>query len=335
MNRFGFFYFGPLAILLGFLLDLLLGDPPSLPHPVRGIGFLVSRGEKILRAVFGAHERLAGTALVILVGLISFSLSLAILFVFYRINIWAGLLVETVLCWQVQAARCMQIEAMKVYAAAESGDLPRARKAVSMIVGRDTANLSMEQVIKAAVETVAENLSDGVIAPLFFTALGGPALGMLYKAVNTMDSMIGYDDERYLLFGRSAAKLDDAVNWIPARLSGRLLIGAAAVLGFDRKNAAKVYRRDRGKHASPNSGHPEAACAGALGLALAGNAWYGGKLLEKPVIGDALREPVPADIPSSVKLMYGAELIFLVPALAAGLILRFAVFVLSGSPGAP
>jgi adenosylcobinamide-phosphate synthase len=334
MKGFGPFYFGPLAVLLGFLMDMLLGDPPFLPHPVRGIGFLVSRGEKLLRGISGAHERLAGTVLAAAVGIISFSLSLAVLFVFYRINIWAGFLAETVLCWQVQAARCMQIEAMKVYAAAESGDLPQARKAVSMIVGRDTANLSMEQVVKAAVETVAENLSDGVIAPLFFTVLGGPALGMFYKAVNTMDSMIGYDDERYLLFGRSAAKLDDAVNWIPARLSGRLLIGAAAILGFDCKNAAKVYRRDRGKHSSPNSGHPEAACAGALGLALAGSAWYGGKLLEKQVIGDALREPAPADIPSSVKLMYGAEFIFLPPALAAGLILRFAFFALPGFPGA-
>ncbi|MDR0452239.1 MAG: adenosylcobinamide-phosphate synthase CbiB [Treponema sp.] len=335
MKDLGFFYFGPLAMLLGFLLDLLLGDPPSLPHPVRGIGFLVSRGEKALRGVFKNRERLAGTVLVVAVGLVSFLLPLAALLVFYRISVWAGLLAETLLCWQIQAARCMQIEAMKVYDAAETGDLPRARRAVSMIVGRDTADLSMGQVIKAAVETVAENLSDGVIAPLFFTALGGPALGMFYKAVNTMDSMIGYDDERYLLFGRSAARLDDAVNWIPARLSGRLLILAAAALGFDHKNAAKIYRRDRGKHASPNSGRPEAACAGALGLALAGDAWYGGKLLKKQVIGDALREPVPADIPASVKLMYGAELIFLVPALAAGLLLRFAVFVLPGCPGAP
>jgi adenosylcobinamide-phosphate synthase len=333
MKGLAFFYFGPLAIFLGFLLDLLLGDPPSFPHPVRGIGFLISRGEKLLRKVFAARERLAGTLLAVIVGLVSFSLSLVILFVFYRINIWAGLLAETVLCWQVQAARCMQIEAMKVYAAAASGDLPRARRAVSMIVGRDTANLSMLRVIKAAVETVAENLSDGVIAPLFFTALGGPALGMLYKAVNTMDSMIGSDDERYLLFGRSAAKLDDAVNRIPARLSGGLLIGAAALLGFDYKNAAKIYRRDRYKHASPNSGHPEAACAGALGLALAGNAWYGGKLLEKPLIGDALREPVPGDIPASIKLMYGAELIFLPFVLALSLALRFIFFSLLHSTG--
>jgi adenosylcobinamide-phosphate synthase len=334
MKGLGFFYFGPLAILLGFLLDLLLGDPPSFPHLVRGMGFLISRGEKLLRKIFPAHEQLAGTLLTVIVGLVTFSVSLGILLVFYRINIWAGLLAEAILSWQVQAARCMQIEAMKVYAAAASGDLPRARKAVSMIVGRDTANLSMVQVIKAAVETVAENLSDGVIAPLFFTALGGPALGMLYKAVNTMDSMIGYDNERYLFFGRSAAKLDDAANWIPARLSGRLLIGAAAILGFDHKNAARVYRRDRDKHASPNSGHPEAACAGALGLALAGNAWYGGKLLEKPLIGDALREPVPNDIPASIKLMYGAELLFLPFALTLSLVLRFVFFSLFHFPEA-
>jgi adenosylcobinamide-phosphate synthase len=327
------FYCGPLAIILGFLLDLLLGDPPMLPHPVRGIGFLVSRGEKLLRRVFGARERFAGTLLVIITGLITFSLSLGIVVVCYRINIWAGLAVETILCWQVQAARCMQVEVMKVYAGAVSGDLQKARASVSMIVGRDTANLSMGQVIKAAVETVAENLSDGVIAPLFFTALGGPSLGMLYKAVNTMDSMIGYDNTQYLYFGRTAAKLDDAVNRIPARLSARLLIAAAAFLGFDHKNAAKIYKRDRNKHASPNSGHPEAACAGALGLALAGNAWYEGKLVEKPVIGDALREPVPGDIPASVKLMYCAEILFLPAVLAVSLILRFFSFVLLRSLG--
>jgi adenosylcobinamide-phosphate synthase len=258
-----------------------------------------------------------------MVAFITFSLSLGVLAVFYRINVWAGLAAEAILCWQVQAARCMQLEAMKVYVCAASGDLPEARRAVSMIVGRDTVNLSMGQVIKAAVETVAESLSDGVIAPLLYTALGGPALGMLYKAVNTMDSMIGYDNEQYLYFGRTAAKLDDAANLLPARLSARLLIGAAMILGFDHKNAAKIYRRDRSKHASPNSGHPEAACAGALGLALAGDACYGGKLLEKPVIGDALREPVSADIPASIKLMYGAEILFLPAVLAVRLFLRF------------
>jgi adenosylcobinamide-phosphate synthase len=335
VKEFGPFYFGPLAMFLGFLLDLLLGDPPVLPHPVRGIGFLISRGEKLLRRLFGPREGLAGTLLVIMVGLITLSLSAGILFFLYRLNIWAGLAAEAILCWQVQAARCMQVEVMKVYAGVKAGDLPGARRAVSMIVGRDTEKLSMEEVIKAAVETVAENLSDGVIAPLFFTALGGAPLGMLYKAVNTMDSMIGYDNERYLRFGRTAAKLDDAVNRLPARLSARLLIGAAAILGFDHKNALRIYRRDRDRHASPNSGHPEAACAGALGLALAGDAWYGGKLLKKPVIGDPLRAPAPGDIPAAVKLMYGAEFLFLPPALALSLALRFAFFAIPRFPGLP
>jgi adenosylcobinamide-phosphate synthase len=319
--------------MLGFLLDLLLGDPPMLPHPVRGIGFVIFRGEKLLRKVFAARERLAGTLLVIITGLITVSFFLGIVLVCYRINIWAGLVVETILCWQVLAARCMQVEVMKVYAGAVSGDLQRARASVAMIVGRDTANLSMGQVIKAAIETVAENLSDGVVAPLFFTALGGPVLGMLYKAVNTMDSMIGYDNERYRYFGRTAAKLDDAANRLPARLSAWLLIAAAALLGFDYKNAAKIYRRDRNKHASPNSGHPEAACAGALGIALAGNARYEGTLVVKPVIGDALREPVSGDIPAAVKLMYGAEILFLPVVLAASFIQRFLLVVLLRSLG--
>ncbi|MDR2433987.1 MAG: adenosylcobinamide-phosphate synthase CbiB [Treponema sp.] len=323
---FGRFYVGPLAIILGFLLDMLLGDPPALPHPVRGIGFLVSRGETLLRRKAGGRERLAGTVLVITVGFITFSLSMGALFLFYRIHIGAGLALEAILCWQILAARCMQIEVMKVYAKLSAGDLPGSRKALSMIVGRDTENLSAEQVIKAAVETVAENLSDGVIAPLCYTALGGVPLGMLYKAINTMDSMIGYDNQRYLRFGRTAAKLDDAANRLPARLSARLLIAAAAILGFDYKNALRIYRRDRNKHASPNSGHPEAACAGALTLALAGNAWYEGKLLEKPVIGDALREPKSADIPASVRLMYGAEFLFLPLVLAVNAALRFLFF---------
>jgi adenosylcobinamide-phosphate synthase len=256
-------------------------------------------------------ERLAGTLLVILVLIITFGLSTTILVLAYRLNIWAGFAVQAVMGWQVLAARCLQNESMKVYRKAVQDDLPGARKAVSMIVGRDTANLTMEQVIKAAVETVAESLSDGIIAPLVFLALGGPSLGMLYKAVNTMDSMIGYKNSRYIDFGRTAAKLDDFVNWFPARLSARLMIAAAVILRLDGKNAARIYRRDRYKHASPNSAHTEAVAAGALGLALGGDAYYEGKLENKPVIGDALRSAVPEDIRSANRLMYISTLLFL------------------------
>ncbi|MDR2068266.1 MAG: adenosylcobinamide-phosphate synthase CbiB [Spirochaetaceae bacterium] len=316
------FFSGPAAVALGFLLDLLLGDPPGIPHPVRGMGFLIARGEGVLRRLLPGNEGAAGTLLAILVTVLSLFLSGGVLFFAYGLNRWAGFTAEVILCWQVLSARDLQIESMRVYRAAVRGDLAGARKAVSMIVGRDTAALSMEQVIRAAVETVAENLSDGVIAPLFFLALGGPPLGMFYKAVNTLDSMIGYKNRRYIRFGRTAAKLDDLANRLPARVSARLMIAAAAVLGFDAKNAARIYRRDRGLHPSPNSGHPESACAGALGIALGGKASYFGEIHEKAVLGDPLRPVTAGDIKSAIRLMYGASLLFLPAAcfvrLAAG-----------------
>ncbi|MDR3160529.1 MAG: adenosylcobinamide-phosphate synthase CbiB [Spirochaetaceae bacterium] len=275
-----------------------------MPHPVRAMGFLIDRGERVLRRLLPGREGLAGTVLVVLTAGLSFALPAGLLLLAYRFSPWAGFVLELWLCYQALSARCLQQEAMKVYDRVIRGDLPEARKAVSMIVGRDPERLDMEGVIKAAVETVAENLSDGVIAPLVFMALGGPALGMFYKGVNTMDSMIGYTSERYLRFGRTAAKLDDAANRLPARLSGVLLIAAAALTGLDAANARRIYRRDRYRHASPNSGHGEAACAGALGVALAGDAYYGGELCRKPSIGDALRPVRAADIPAAVRLMY-------------------------------
>ncbi|MDR2630482.1 MAG: adenosylcobinamide-phosphate synthase CbiB [Spirochaetaceae bacterium] len=318
------FFLKAVAIALGFLLDLLLGDPPGIPHPVRGMGFLISRGEAIFRRLLPGKEGMAGTLLVILVTALTLFLSGVVLFFACALGRWAAFTVEVILCWLALSARGLHLESMKVYQAAVREDLAGARKAVSMIVGRDTADLSMEQVIKAAVETVAENLSDGVIAPLFFLALGGPALGMFYKAVNTMDSMIGYKNSRYRDFGRTAAKLDDLVNWLPARLSARLIILGAAILGFDGKNAARIYRRDRSLHVSPNSGHPESACAGALGIALGGNARYFGELHEKAVLGDALRPVNAGDIKSAIRLMYAASLLFLPAACLVRLVIAFA-----------
>ncbi|MFP3091549.1 adenosylcobinamide-phosphate synthase CbiB [Treponema sp. TIM-1] len=317
------FLLGPAAIALGFLLDLLLGDPPGIPHPVRGMGFLIDRGESILRRLLPHNERAAGTLLVVLVTSVSLFLSGALLFFAYGQSPWAGFTVEVFLCWLALSARSLQTESMKVYRQAVREDLAGARQAVSRIVGRDTADLSLEQVIKAAVETVAENLSDGVIAPLFFLALGGPPLGMVYKAVNTLDSMIGYKNRRYMIFGRTAAKLDDLANRLPARISARLMIAAAAILGYDAKNAARIYRRDRGLHASPNSGHPESACAGALGIALGGNASYFGELHEKAVLGDASRPVNAGDIKSAIRLMYGASLLFLPAACLVRLVIGF------------
>ena len=214
---------------------------------------------------------------------------------------------------------------MKVYDRLKNGTIEEARYAVSMIVGRDTSELTEEGVTKAAVETVAENSSDGVIAPMLYMALGGAPLMFLYKGINTMDSMLGYKNDRYLYFGRCAAKLDDLANYIPARISGWLMVAAAFLTGMDGKNAAKIYKRDRRNHASPNSAQTEAAVAGALRVQLAGNAYYFGKLYEKPTIGDKLREVEPEDIRRANRLLYGASLLSVLLCLGGRLLVQFLV----------
>ena len=231
----------------------------------------------------------------------------------YALHPVLGCMIETVMTYQILAAKCLCVESMKVYKALKTSGLREARKAVSMIVGRDTENLDEEGVIRAAVETVAENTSDGVIAPMLYLALGGPILGMAYKAINTMDSMIGYKNERYLDFGRAAAKLDDAVNYVPSRISAWLMIAACHFLGnpFIASEAKRIYLRDRRKHASPNSAQTESACAGALGVRLAGDASYFGKIVHKPFIGDARRKISAQDIPNADRLMYGTAILCL------------------------
>jgi adenosylcobinamide-phosphate synthase len=311
-------YFEIALITAAFVMDALAGDPLWLPHPVRGIGFLIERGEPLFRrllrvsartaAAYPARERLAGSLLVLSVCAATFIVFASAICVARRFG--AAFIVSVVIAYFSISPRCLRDEAMKVYRKAAAGDLEGARAAVSMIVGRDTENLSQEGVVKAAVETVAESLADGVIAPLFYLVLGGPALAMLYKAVNTLDSMIGYKNERYLHFGRSAAKLDDLLGWLPARIAARLMILAAALLRLDARNAAAVYRRDRLNHASPNSGHCEAVVAGALGLSLGGDAYYGGNLERKPRIGDALKHPQAFDIVLAVRLMYVSAALF-------------------------
>lgn len=298
------------AFLIGFLMDMAFGDPYWLPHPIRLIGNLISILEKsLLRNRKGkseAWQRRQGAWLVGITLTLTVAISALIVLGAYFLHPAAGILAESVMTYQILAAKCLKVESMKVYQALKKHDLPGARTAVSMIVGRDTDCLDEVGVAKAAVETVAENTSDGVIAPMLFIALGGPALGFFYKAVNTMDSMIGYKNDRYLHFGRMAAKLDDIVNYLPARLSAWLMIAAAFLGGrsFDGKNAHRIYKRDRRNHASPNSAQTESVCAGALGVQLAGNASYFGKLLEKPVIGDALRPIEYEDIRRANRLMY-------------------------------
>ena len=294
------------------MLDLILGDPETWNHPVRRIGnliqkltdFFLKRGDGISDAAVRARvKRKYGRLLVAAVLLISGGGTALLLMGAYTLHPWAGCALEGWLTYRLLAARNLRDASMRVYRALQSGSLKDSRYAVSMIVGRDTERLTEEGVIKATVETVAENLSDGVIAPLVFTALGGAAGGYFYKTVNTMDSMVGYRNDRYRYFGTGAARLDDVCNFLPARLTALLMILLSGVCDLDRRGAWRVFRRDRYCHASPNSAQTESAMAGALGIQLGGDAWYFGQLHNKKTIGDSLRPVEPADIPSAILLM--------------------------------
>lgn len=298
------------ALLTGFVLDLLFGDPEWLPHPVVGMGKTISFLEKKLRAHLPATprgERMGGIVLAVVLPVLSFALPALVLIACQAVSPILRYAVESLMCYQILAARCLANESLRVYRCVAQGDLPAARAAVSRIVGRDTEKLSLEGVTKAAVETVAENASDGEIAPLLFLALGGAPLGFAYKAVNTMDSMVGYRNERYLWFGRAAARLDDVCNFLPARLSGLAMVAVSPLVGLSGRGAWRIFRRDRFNHASPNSAQTEAACAGALGVQLAGDASYFGVVHHKKTIGDATRPVQAEDIPRANRLMFGAS----------------------------
>lgn len=313
------------VLLPAILLDLILGDPHWMPHPVRWMGAMIAGLEKVLRGLLPktpGGERLGGILMALLVGGAFCGGSALLLWVLALISPWLAWGVEVWLTYQLLAARALERESMAVYPCLIRGDLPAARTAVSRIVGRDTQSLDEAGVAKAAVETVAENTCDGVVAPLIFLWLGGLPLGMLYKAVSTMDSMVGYRNARYQFFGWAGARLDDLFNLIPARLAGLSMCLAAAVLpGYSGRGALGVFLRDRKQHKSPNSAHTEAACAGALGIQLAGDASYGGKLVKKPTLGDQLRPVEPQDIPRACRLMYADALVVL--ALLAGVNLLF------------
>ncbi|MCR5837715.1 MAG: adenosylcobinamide-phosphate synthase CbiB [Lachnospiraceae bacterium] len=328
-----------IALVAGFLLDMILGDPYNFPHPIRLIGKLISFLERRLYIENdesgsghgsiendgsgsghgsiendesgSSHNLGRGMILVIAVVLTTAVSSGLILLVSYNINTYLGVIIESIMTYQILAAKCLRDESMKVYRELEKGDVEGARKAVSMIVGRDTTVLDDIGIAKAAIETVAENTSDGVIAPMIYTAIGGPVLGFVYKAINTMDSMVGYKNDRYLYFGRCAAKLDDIVNYLPSRISAMLMIISSLFLGkeYSAKDAAKIYNRDRYKHASPNSAQTESVCAGALGIRLAGDAVYFGKVHHKEYIGDKRREVEYKDIKRANRLMYATAVL--------------------------
>ena len=311
-----------IALPIGFLIDCILGDPHGFPHPVVAIGRLISFLEKVLRKLLPktkAGEIAAGGILWVVTVSVSAAVPALILYLCERVSFWLRLGAESIMCWQILAAKSMKTESMKVCRALENGNLGNARTAVSMIVGRDTALLDAAGITRAAVESVAENTSDGVIAPMFFLLIGGAPLGFFYKAINTMDSMLGYTEPPYKNIGLIPAKADDVANFIPARLSALFMLVSGAILRMNVANGWKIFRRDRYRHASPNSAQTESVCAGLLGLRLAGDASYHGVLHKKPYIGDALREIETADIPQACRLMYGTSIL----TLAIGWLIRF------------
>lgn len=316
------------VVLLGFLIDLILGDPPWMPHPVIYIGRLISLCEKILRKVFPKTERgeiIAGFFLTVTVIGISTVLPYFVLYCFEYVNPWIKYALEVFWCWQIFASKSLAKAAKQVRNEIEKNDIKEARKYVSYIVGRDTQALDFKQIIKAVCETVAENTSDGIIAPMFYLIIGGVPMGFFYKAGNTLDSMVGYKNEKYLNFGKVSAVFDDILNFIPARITGFVMCIASFLCGLNGKNAFKIFFRDRRNHVSPNAGNPESACAGALGVELLGDASYFGKVYKKKTIGDALKEIENSDIEKTNRLMYASAVLSLI--LMAGIRALIFIFI--------
>lgn len=312
-----------IPLIAGYILDFFIGDPQGFPHPVRLMGKLISFMEKNLRKKCRSaeDERRAGMVLWFTVVGVAYLVPFIILFMAAKVNTFIFLIVHSIMCYYILATRSLRDESMLVYDNLHAGDIERARMSLSYIVGRDVEHLNKVQIAKAAVETVAENTSDGVIAPMLYILIGGAPLGFMYKAINTLDSMVGYKNDKYINLGRFSAKADDAANFVPARIASYLMIAAAYVLEMDYASAYKIYRRDRYNHKSPNSAHTESVCAGALNIMLGGPNYYKGVLVEKPVIGDSKREVEDDDIIKANNLMYATSLM----CLTLGVVLKFVV----------
>ncbi len=303
------------AIIIGFIIDCILGDPQNPLHPIRFLGHINNIGIKIydklnikkykVQFIYGIVMNIAIISLVFL--LFTFFVN-----IFYRLSFYLGVIFESVMGYFIIAPKCLYKESMKIYKELKNNNIKNARLYLSYIVGRDTESLEEEKIIKATVETISENLSDGVIAPLIFLAIGGVPLGMVYKAINTLDSMVGYKNEKFIYFGKFSARLDDVVNFIPARISAMLMIISSFILRLNFKNAIKIYIRDKYNHLSPNSAHTEAVCAGALEIQLGGISTYKGKVVEKKTIGDNIRKANIEDILLANKLMYISTIIFII-----------------------
>ena len=322
-------------IAIGYFLDLIFGDPQTKYHPICIIGSLISKIEKIILSFdfFNTSDEreknkklfFGGVFLAIIVIFISFAVPFAILYLLGRISIWLKVAIEGVMCYFILAQKSLKQQSMAVYNELENDDIISARTKLSYIVGRDTKDLDAEQIAKAAVETVAENTADGVIAPMLYIFLGGAPLGFLYKAVNTLDSMVGYKNEKYLYLGRASARLDDVFGFIPARISAILIILSSILLDLDYQNAWTIFIRDRKNHPSPNSAQSESACAGALGIMLGGGSYYGGVLVEKKTIGDSINEITSYDIVLANKLLYVSSGIFIYVCCFIKLIANFSI----------
>lgn len=302
------------AIVAGFILDLLFGDPHWLPHPICLIGNLIGFLEKNLRRLLAPGKTallLGGALMVVIVLALSYAVPYAILMLAEQVSPWLRFALETIMFYQIFATKCLRDESMKVYTALHNDDLADARVKLSWIVGRDTKELTAEEVTKGAVETVAENTADGIIAPMLYMFIGGAPLAFLYKGINTMDSMVGYKNDKFLYFGRCAAKLDDLANLIPARITGLVMILASYFLNLNAAGAWKIFWRDRYNHLSPNSAMTESVTAGALNIQLGGDHFYFGKLVHKDTIGDNIRQVVPEDIVAANNLLYMTAVISL------------------------
>ncbi len=323
-----------MVITAAFLLDLALGDPSWLIHPVVLMGKAITALEKGLRRIFPhteKGERTAGTVLAVILTAVVWILCQTALYLCARLNRVLYLAVDTLWCWQALALRGLWTECRKVYTCLTEQGLDSGRAAVSRIVGRDTAGLSHEGVIRACVETAAENFSDGVMAPLLYMSIGGAPLALAYKAVNTMDSMLGYQNEKYQNFGKTAARLDDIANWIPSRISAFLWMGAALLTGHDAKGAYKIWKRDHRKYLSPNAAQTESACAGSLGIRLGGPASYSGIVFDKAWLGDDTRPVQEEDILKADQMLGAASVLGL--AVCLTVILIVTLFSASFMPG--
>lgn len=293
-----------MELTIGFILDLIIGDPNNPVHPVRIIGRLCSFLEKIMRKVFKNSLKLAGLIVWILTVVVTFLVTFLIVDAARKFNLYFGIILEGIIIYMCISSKGLVVEGRKVIKYLLKNDIEGARKQLSYIVGRDTQSLDEKGIVRAVVETIAENMSDGVIAPIFYAGIFGAPLAMAYKAVNTMDSMFGYKNDKYMEFGFFPAKLDDVFNYIPARITGIIIVISSFILRYDYKNSFRIYKRDRYNHTSPNSAHPEAAMAGALDVQLGGANYYFGKLVEKPTIGDKLKEIEIKDVESTARILY-------------------------------